>query len=102
MGAFGGKVPGFKTGGSFRVGGSGGPDSQLMAFRASPGEMVDIRRPGQDSGGPFSITVNPSPYFDVAVERASAPVAAQAAATAYGATRNDMAVAQRRQRQRFV
>jgi hypothetical protein len=51
MGAFGGKIPGFKTGGSFRVGGSGGPDSQLMAFRASPGEMVDIRRPGQQLAG---------------------------------------------------
>lgn len=40
-------LPGFKTGGSFRVGGSGGADSQLMAFRATPGEMVDIRKPGQ-------------------------------------------------------
>lgn len=47
MGAF----PGFKTGGSFKVGGSGGPDSQLMQFRATPGEMVDVRRPGQDLGG---------------------------------------------------
>ncbi|RZJ19126.1 MAG: hypothetical protein EON91_02715 [Brevundimonas sp.] len=45
-----GALPGFKTGGSFRVGGSGGPDSQLTAFRTTPGEMVDIRRPGRDSG----------------------------------------------------
>jgi hypothetical protein len=45
------KIPGFKTGGSFKVGGSGGADSQLMQFRATPGEMVDIRRPGQDQGG---------------------------------------------------
>lgn len=44
-------VPGFMTGGSFRVGGSGGPDSQLMQFMASPGEMVDIRRPGDAGGG---------------------------------------------------
>lgn len=42
-----GALPGFKTGGTFRVGGSGGADSQMVAFRATPGEMVDIRRPGQ-------------------------------------------------------
>ncbi len=96
------KIPGFKTGGSFKVGGSGGADSQLMAFRATPGEMVDIRRPGQDAGGGMVVHVNPSPYFDVQVERVAAPMAVQAAATAYGATRSDMATAQRRSRQRFV
>jgi len=58
------KVPGFQTGGSFRVAGSGGPDSQLMQFMATPGEMVDIRRPGDPgydnrSGGSGSVpTVN--------------------------------------------
>jgi hypothetical protein len=98
----GGKIPGFKTGGSFKVGGSGGADSQLMQFRATPGEMVDIRRPGQDAGGGMVVHVNPSPYFDVQVERVAAPMAVQAAATAYGATRSDMATAQRRSRQRFV
>jgi hypothetical protein len=96
------KIPGFKTGGSFKVGGSGGADSQLMQFRATPGEMVNIRRPGQDAGGGMVVHVNPSPYFDVQVERVAAPMAVQAAATAYGATRSDMATAQRRSRQRFV
>ena len=96
------KIPGFKTGGSFKVGGSGGADSQLMQFRATPGEMVDIRRPGQDAGGGMVVHVNPSPYFDVQVERVAAPMAVQAAATAYGATRSDLATAQRRSRQRFV
>ncbi len=96
------KIPGFKTGGSFKVGGSGGADSQLMQFRATPGEMVDIRKPGQDAGGGMVVHVNPSPYFDVQVERVAAPMAVQAAATAYGATRSDMATAQRRSRQRFV
>lgn len=33
---------GFEHGGSFTVGGSGGPDSQLVAFRATPGERVDV------------------------------------------------------------
>jgi hypothetical protein len=44
-------LPGFATGGSFSVGGSGGIDSQMVAFRATPGEMVDIHKPGQDMGG---------------------------------------------------
>jgi hypothetical protein len=100
--SFAGGLPGFKTGGSFKVGGSGGADSQLMQFRATPGEMVDIRKPGQDAGGGMVVHVNPSPYFDVQVERVAAPMAVQAAATAYGATRSDMATAQRRSRQRFV
>lgn len=46
----------FASGGSFRVGGSGGTDSQFVGFNATPGEMVDIRTPGQDRGG--AVTVN--------------------------------------------
>lgn len=41
------RIVGFKTGGGFEVGGSGGADSQLMQFKATPGEMINIRRPGQ-------------------------------------------------------
>jgi hypothetical protein len=37
---------GFARGGSFRVGGSGGMDSQMINFMATPGEMVDVRTPG--------------------------------------------------------
>lgn len=33
---------GFAKGGSFEVGGSGGTDSQLVAFRATPGEQVSV------------------------------------------------------------
>jgi TP901 family phage tail tape measure protein len=40
-------VPAFATGGSFSVGGSGGIDSQLVMFRASPNEQVDVRTPSQ-------------------------------------------------------
>jgi tape measure domain-containing protein len=43
-------LPGFATGGSFKVGGGGGTDSQLVAFRATPGETVSIRRPGEGGG----------------------------------------------------
>ena len=38
---------GFATGGSFTVGGTGGPDSQAFNLRLSPGEMVNVRRPDQ-------------------------------------------------------
>ncbi len=38
---------GFMTGGSFKVGGSGGADSQMVAFRATPGEQVAISTPTQ-------------------------------------------------------
>jgi hypothetical protein len=37
---------GFATGGDFTVGGYGGVDSTPISFMATPGEMVNIRRPG--------------------------------------------------------
>jgi len=39
-------ILGWQYGGSFMVPGAGPPDSQLVAFRASPGERVDITPPG--------------------------------------------------------
>lgn len=98
--SFAGGLPGFKTGGSFKVGGSGGADSQLMAFRATPGEMVDIRRPGQDSGsGAMAVHVVPSPYFDVQVEKVATPIAGRAGVQSFGAARSQVpADAARRQR----
>lgn len=43
-------LPGFANGGSFNVGGAGGIDSQVVAFRASPNENVSITKPGQSGG----------------------------------------------------
>ena len=40
---------GFQHGGSFKVGGSGGKDSQLVAFKASPNERVSVETPGQQN-----------------------------------------------------
>ena len=37
-----GGVRAFQHGGSFIVGGQGGPDSQMVSFRASPGERVTV------------------------------------------------------------
>lgn len=42
-----GGLEGFQNGGEFEVGGSGGPDSQLVAFRASPREIVSVQTPAQ-------------------------------------------------------
>lgn len=41
------QVMGFASGGSFDVGGSGGTDSQLVQFMASPNERVTIETPDQ-------------------------------------------------------
>ena len=37
-----GWIPGFATGGDFVVGGGGGVDSSLVAFKATPGEHVSV------------------------------------------------------------
>lgn len=42
-----GKLFGFERGGTIMPGGSGGIDSQLVTFRKSPNERVDITKPGQ-------------------------------------------------------
>lgn len=42
-----GKLFGFAKGGTIFPGGAGGIDSQLVAFRKSPNERVDITKPGQ-------------------------------------------------------
>jgi hypothetical protein len=78
---FGRKLFGFANGGSFQVGGVGGIDSQLVAFKASPNERVSITKPGQDmgAGGAIAVHVSPSPYFDVAVQRVAGPMAVNAA-----------------------
>lgn len=38
---------GFRTGGNMTVGGSGGTDSQLISFRATPGEKINVNTPAQ-------------------------------------------------------
>lgn len=43
--------PSFQHGGAFEVAGSGGVDSSLVAFRATPGERVSVDRPGRSRGG---------------------------------------------------
>jgi tape measure domain-containing protein len=64
---------GFKTGGSFTIGGTGGPDSQIVGIRGTPGERVSIAKPehvrrgnpyaeggqgGRSGGGAPNIVIN--------------------------------------------
>lgn len=65
-------IPGFRTGGEFTVGGSGGADSQLVAFRATPGENVQVNTPAQarakeQSGGNVTVPVRVVNVLDPAV-----------------------------------
>lgn len=53
-----GSLFGFANGGEFKVGGAGGTDSQLVAFRATPGERVTVQTPGQQRGGGPSIVIH--------------------------------------------
>lgn len=41
------QMPGYRTGGSYTFGGSGGPDSQSVAIRGTPGETININTPSQ-------------------------------------------------------
>lgn len=56
-----GKLFGFARGGTIMPGGAGGIDSQLVMFRKSPNERVDITKPGQtltSGDGPQKLEIN--------------------------------------------
>lgn len=50
-------LPGFRNGADFMVGGAGGVDSQVVAFRASPNERVTVSPPGFDRAASVSSNV---------------------------------------------
>lgn len=67
-------LPRFNTGGSFKVGGMSGIDRNVVSMKLSRGEMVDIRKPGNDNGGAGGrFIVEPSPWFDVRAANAAEP-----------------------------
>lgn len=51
-------LPGFATGGDFTVGGNGGTDSQLVQFRATPGEQVTVEPPTSGGGRGSPMVIN--------------------------------------------
>lgn len=77
-----GKIFGFARGGTIFPGGAGGIDSQLVMFRKSPNERVDITKPGQtlaaNSGGVARVVVGVDPkngsiqpYVDSSIQQAA-------------------------------
>lgn len=69
----GGGLPGFATGGDMIVGGSGGTDSQLVAFKATPNERISVRTPGQSMPGDGSQAAAAPPEVNVKVVNVSDP-----------------------------
>lgn len=69
-----GGLLGFASGGTILPGGTGGIDSQLVAFRKSPNEQVDITKPGQRGGGGVAevrVYMDRDGNWQAAVERIS-------------------------------
>jgi hypothetical protein len=88
---------GFAQGGSFTVGGAGGIDSQVAAFRATPGERVTVTKPGQGMGGNSNVSMHVSlagANGDDALKRAMFTAAELGAAKAIRATNNGLAARQ--------
>lgn len=57
-----------------RVGGSGGTDSQLVAFRATPGEFVHVRTPAQERRGIVSDGQRMAPSVGSPVVTVNTPI----------------------------
>jgi len=51
------EMPALNEGGSFTVGGTGGVDKNVVAFKASRGERVDVTPAGKNTGGSSSTNV---------------------------------------------
>jgi len=65
---------GFQHGGSFIVPGAGGPDNQIVAFRASPGERVIVQpQHTTNNNMPVNITINATRVDRQFVERELVP-----------------------------
>jgi tape measure domain-containing protein len=60
---------GFAQGGSFMVGGGGGTDSQMVAFRATPGERVTVQTPAQQQAASSPVGIRIVNVTDPAVFR---------------------------------
>jgi phage-related protein len=81
LGSLFGGLMGFANGGSFQVGGAGGVDSQLVAFKASPNERVSVTKPGQSDGmgtggvSRIEVFVSPTGEFDARVANTAQAVA---------------------------
>ncbi|MFN8994375.1 MAG: hypothetical protein ACK5X3_12035, partial [Pseudomonadota bacterium] len=89
------KSPGFATGGSGIVGGSGGPDSKFIGMRLTPGELVNVSKPGNDNGG--GQIVIPVSLGGAQIETIMVDVARREASVVTGAALQGVGTAQARQ-----
>lgn len=67
-------LPGFATGGSWTVGGSGGADNQLQVFRATPGERVTVTPRGAGAPGAYPFAAGPGGYAMPVAAAQQAPI----------------------------
>ncbi|OYU50905.1 MAG: hypothetical protein CFE27_14890 [Alphaproteobacteria bacterium PA1] len=91
------KSPGFATGGSGVVGGSGGPDSKFIGMRLSPGELVNVSKPGNDNGGMGGQIIIPVSLGGAQIETIMVDVARREASVVTGAALQGVGTAQQRQ-----
>ncbi len=77
------KLPGFATGGSFKIGGSAGIDRNLVMFRGTVGEHVNVTKGNENDNGPMGgMTFQQNINFTGGVDLATRDeVARMAAAT---------------------
>ena len=92
------KSPGFASGGSGVVGGSGGPDSKFIGMRLSPGELVNVSKPGNDNGGMGGQIVIPVSLGGAQIETIMVDIATRQATVVTGAALQGVSTAQQRQK----
>jgi hypothetical protein len=90
------KSQGFATGGSGVVGGSGGPDSKFVGLRLTPGELVNVSKPGNDNGG--GQIVIPVSLGGDKIETIMVDIATRQATVVTGAALQGVSTAQARQK----
>ena len=90
------KSQGFATGGSGVVGGSGGPDSKFIGMRLTPGELVNVSKPGNDNGG--GQIVIPVSLGGAQIETIMVDIATRQATVVTGAALQGVSTAQARQK----
>lgn len=92
------KSQGFATGGSGVVGGSGGPDSKFVGLRLTPGELVNVSKPGNDNGGAGGQIVIPVSLGGAQIETIMVDIATRQATVVTGAALQGVSTAQARQK----
>ncbi|MEO7465948.1 MAG: phage tail tape measure protein [Sphingobium limneticum] len=89
-------LPGFKTGGKGIIKGKPGIDANIVSFRATAGEIVNIERPGNDNGPSGSTVLHMPITFSGAMDLATKAEAARFAEGARQAAMRGIAEANRR------